>query len=137
MNRMITQVFVIALGICLFGNYAYGQELEAFEVKEEAIGALQGKIRVTGLKAKHRYQLTINGYKNHPSNEILMKNYSTYNAEGYYDFKKVFSDANGVIEVSFNQKLPKGAYRVKFLIKDIRNNWLTVFSENEVQFEVQ
>jgi len=119
-----------------YANNNNSIKLITLEINKKSYNAMEGKIKLTGLKQKHRYQLSIVGYKNHPSNDILKKYYSSHGGLGYYDFKKVNSNQQGHISDSFKIILKPGTYKVKFLIKDIRDNWLAVFCENEVNFEV-
>jgi len=130
--------FLVILLFIANSKNSNSKELILFEIKEESYKVMEGKIQLSGLKPNHRYQLTINGYINHPSNSILKKYYSvTDDGQGYYDFKKVNSNQKGIINCNFKTKLHPGIYRVKFLVKDISDNWLTIHCENEVSFEVK
>jgi len=111
-------------------------QIDSFNYEAEATGAFKGELRASGLRPNHRYQLTINGYKNHPSNEILQQ-YDDWHGEGYYDFKKVTTDSDGLLTTSIDRSLPAAKYRVKLLIKDIERNYLVVCNEDNVEFVVQ
>jgi len=134
-------ISILFLTIFFINGNSNSQELELinFSIAEESFEYMVGEIKLSNLpKIKRRYQLTINGYRNHPSNLILKNHYTTTkDGQGYYDFKKVFSNKNGQLEAHFKTKLPPGNYRVKFLVKDIKNNWLTVFWEDDVHFEIK
>ncbi len=128
-------LILIALVFCL-PTPSKAQQIDYFDYQAEAIGALKGELQASSLRPNHRYQLTINGYTNHPSNEILMQ-YDTWNGEGYYDFKKVTTDSDGLLTTSINIRLPVGEYRVKLLIKDPELNYLVVWNEDNVVFVVK
>lgn len=126
---------LISCFLCFSPVHAQCQ-IDALDHESAAVAAFKAKLKVSGLEPKHPYQLTINGYKNHPSNDIL-KTYNDYEGEGYIDFKKVSTDAGGMLNTEIDRKLPKGEYRVKFFIKDPDKNWLVVCSEDLVEFEVK
>ncbi len=132
----ITMLVTTLVGSLLCLSSVHAQQVDSLDYEHDAVGAFKAKLRASGLRPNHRYQLTINGYKNHPSNEIL-KNYQNYQGEGYIDFKKVSTDANGVLTTKIDRKLPRGEYRVKLLIKDPDKNWLVVCSKDFVEFEVR
>lgn len=132
----IAMLMAAFLGCFLCFSAVYAQcQIESFEHEDTAVGAFRAQLRASGLQPNHRYQLTINGYTDHPSNKGLLK-YQSYDGEGYIDFKKVSTDANGVLTTEIDRKLPKGQYRVKLLIKDPDKNWLVVCSEDSIEFEV-
>ena len=121
-----------------YNNNYNSQELIFFEIAEESFEVMDGKIHLIGLKKKHIYQLSIVGYINHPSN-IILKNYysATRDGQGFYDFKKSKSNDSGILDIQFTTKLPIANYRVKFLVKDISDNLLTIFCLDDVYFKIK
>jgi len=100
---------------------------------------ISGRVKVFGLKENVNYILSIVGYPDHPSNDILKENYSTTfdNLLGYCDLENVESNKKGNIDVSFKKSLPPGKYKVKFLLKDANDvNFERLINEN-VSFVIQ
>jgi len=97
------------------------------------------KLQANGLQPNHEYALTLNGWADHESNKLLIKEGKLWEptGEGYYDFKKVITDSNGSLkDVEIEELLEKGIYKVKFLIKDT-SNWSVVWSDDTVKFMVE
>ena len=96
-----------------------------------------GKITGYNLGPKGYYMLCINGKIGQAGNDILWKHYERLGGEGYYNFKKVKTDAKGSFEEEFSVELPEGEYDVTFLVKDMQTkNWDCIFIEDHVQFTV-
>jgi hypothetical protein len=131
-------VLVLALVGCLLFivSSVYAQRIDSLDYKNTATGSFKAKLKASGLVPNHTYQITLNGYKNHPSNKVLLT-YQNYDGEGYIDFKKVSTDDKGVLTTEIDRKLPKGQYRIKVLVKDPEKNWRVVASEDFVEFEVK
>lgn len=103
-----------------------------------AVGVFKGKLKASGLKPNQKYVLTLNGWANHPSNKVLGKKCEIWEPtkEGYCDFDKVTTNDKGELDVPINEPLPKGNYKIKFLIKDT-SNWAVVWDDTLVKFEVK
>jgi len=103
-----------------------------------ATDVFKGRISATGLKPNHEYVFTLNGWADHKSNEILAKEgkYWKPTGEGFYDFKKVITDSKGSFNENIEELLPKGIYKVKFLVKDTAN-WIVIWSDDTVKFKVK
>lgn len=137
MNKFYPIIIVLA-SIFLMTNVVFSKVQAKLVYEKEYVGAFKGKIEATGLKANHEYVLTINGYPKHSSNKKLIETCELYEptGEGYCDFDQVSTDSSGVLSVDIEEELPKGKYRVKFLIKDPAANWVVVWSKDIVRFEV-
>ena len=134
--QSLAWMVVVMCCACMNG---YAQDVKAdLDYKEKFAGAFKAHLTVAGLKPERKYALCLNGYRDHPSNAILIKLGEKYEptGEGQYNFKKVTSTKACTLDVDIKQRLPKGEYQVKFLIKDISSSWLTVFAEDLVKFEV-
>ncbi|MDX9964786.1 hypothetical protein [Desulfobacter postgatei] len=107
--------------------------------EREYPGAFKGNIKANGLEANHKYVLTINGRKEHKSNKTLIEKCELWEptGEGFCDFAEVRTDRNGSLDFDFEEKLPKGEYKIKFLVKDPSNDYLVEWSKNVVKFEVK
>ncbi len=108
------------------------------EYRRENIGVFEGRLTASGLLPNHKYVLTLNGWSNHPSNKLLPNSCQIWEQtkEKYCDIDKVSTDDKGNMDVKFKEKLPKGIYKIKFLIKDT-NDWIVVWSDDLVKFEVR
>lgn len=96
----------------------------------------KGLLIVKGLRANAPYMLCINGKTNLPGNDLLKK-YGVWGSEGYYDFKKIFSNARGIISTTFEVELEKGEYFVQFALKDIEKGWKWIEIDPNVHFWIE
>lgn len=133
---MYHKKFLVALTIILIGilsvEAAYGQEINI-----EYTGGTQwtGTVTAQGLKPDTPYMLTLNGKIGHPSNNLLMQKYETYQGnEGFCNFKRIKSNDNGEFSTDFSVGLLCGDYNAKFLVKDIEDNWNVVYADDYLQF---
>ena len=103
-----------------------------------AFDVFKGKILASGLRPNHEYLLTLNGWANHESNKLLIKQCKIWEptGEGYCDFKIVTTDSKGSISKDIEKLLDKGLYKVKLLIKDT-SNWTVVWSDDTLKFKVK
>lgn len=129
-TAVLTAAFIPAL--------ASAQITTNLNYERSNIGSFKGELQASGLKTNHNYVLTINGIANHSSNEKLKERCKVWEptGEGYCDFDQISTDDNGNLSVEINEELPKGRYRIKFLIKDTEN-WITVWSDDLVNFTVE
>lgn len=118
---------------------AYSQINASLEYERRYQNAFKGQLTVTGLEANHGYVLTINGWKKHSSNERLKEICEVWEptGEAYCDFDKVSTDGEGKLSANISEELPKGKYKIKFLIKDPGSDWKVVWSDDFVKFVVE
>ena len=138
-SKLLFTVFVTAFLLLSFNVSFSGESMFTLNYEKEYLGALKGNIKAIGLEANHKYVLTINGRLEHESNKILIEECELWEptGEGFCDFAEVVTDQNGSFDFNFGEKLPKGEYKIKFLVKDPNNEWLVVWSKNVVKFEVK
>jgi hypothetical protein len=70
------------------------------------------------LLPNHSYILTINSRPQQPGNDLLPESVPGHEAEKYYDFLVVTTDAQGSYRANFALYLIPGAYNVRFYVKD-------------------
>jgi hypothetical protein len=70
------------------------------------------------LLPNHSYILTINSRPQQPGNDLLPESVPGHEAEKYYDFLIVTTDAHGGYRADFALFLIPGAYNVRFYVKD-------------------
>jgi len=129
---------IIMLQVLIIVPYSYAEIKAELNYDKIASDVFKGKIKVSGLLPDHEYVLTLNGWANHESNKLLIKQCQLWKptGEGYCDFKKVKTDSNGSINKDLEELLDKGLYKVKFLIKDT-SNWTVVWTDDTVKFKVK
>ena len=69
------------------------------------------------LLAGHPYVLCINGRPEHPGNGLLPESVPGHEAEKYYDFYTLTTDAQGSYHAGFALLLHPGPYNVHFYVK--------------------
>jgi hypothetical protein len=91
-------------------------------------------VTLEGLTPNHDYLLTLNGDPRHAGNEHLTQHMPN-RREGYYDFSKVTTSANGRFDAIFGIRLPAGLYDVMFFVKDT-TDWKIVLHHDFFRFTV-
>lgn len=101
--------------------------------------SFKAHLDATGLQHNHEYALCLNGYRKHTSNDSLTKISpdEPYNGEAQYNFEtSIRPDTTGSLHRDISLKLLRGEYRVKFLIKDMSENWAVKWHKDNMQFTV-
>lgn len=138
MKSKLLMVFIL-LQVFMFVPYVHAEIKAELKYEKKSTGVFKGELQAIGLKPSHEYVLTLNGWPDHESNKLLIKEGSLWKPtkEGYYDFKKVMTDSDGSLKgVKIEELLEKSTYKVKFLIKDT-SNWAVVWSDDTVKFIVE
>lgn len=76
------------------------------------------RVALEGLAPKHRYILTLNGNPKLAGNDRLVDPVPGLEAERYFDFLTVTTDAEGRYAATFGIALLPGPYDVRFYVKD-------------------
>jgi hypothetical protein len=79
------------------------------------------------LQPGHAYVLCINGRPQHPGNELLPESVPGHEAEKYYDFYTVTTDAGGSYHAGFALLLRPGPYNVHFYVKDTSDHKIILY----------
>lgn len=85
---------------------------------ESFAGGVVLNVALMGLLPGHRYILTLNGNPKRAGNDRLVDPVPGNEAEKYFDFQTVTTDAMGQFTATFAIALPKGPYDVRFYVKD-------------------
>ena len=112
----------------------------SFTYPSNVIGDFKIEVRVHGLMPNRLYALSLNGVKNCPGNNKLIKKCpaNVYKGEGCCDIAYLKTDENGYSEGTFCTNLPAGDYSVKLLIKDTyQKNWIVVLKNDNVNFRIR
>lgn len=136
---MNKRVFFVAISACLFlSNFTFAAEQIDLKYEKKCAGVFKGSIKATGLYPNHKYVMTLNGRTDHDSNKVLIEECEVYKqtGEGFCDFAESYTDKDGALNLSFEESLPKGKYKIKFLIKDPDDDWKVIWSKNVVKFEI-
>jgi hypothetical protein len=139
MKKNVKSICCTAVLIAAFiPALAFSQITANLNYERSNLDSFKGELQASDLNPTHQYILTINGKKNHSSNEKLKELCEIWEPtdEGYCDFDKVSTDDKGNLSVKIDEELPKGRYRIKFLIKDTANS-IVVWSDDLVNFTVE
>ena len=133
-------IIFIAIATAFLLTAAYSEITGSLIYEKKFAGAFKGRFEISGLKPDHEYVLCINGYAKHKSNKTLINycdGYDEPTSEGYCDFAEVLTDKNGFLEINIEEELPKGKYKIKFLVKDPKADWAVVWCEDLVKFKIK
>jgi hypothetical protein len=89
------------------------------------------------MQPNHTYVLCINGRPEHPGNELLPTAVPGHEAERYYDFYTLTTNANGSYRAGFALMLKPGAYNVHFYIKDTSDHKIVLYGLEYFDFTVR
>jgi hypothetical protein len=89
------------------------------------------------LQPSHAYVLCINGRPQHPGNELLPESVPGHEAEKYYDFCTVETDARGGYHAGFALLLRPGPYNVHFYVKDTTDHKIILYGLEYFDFEAK
>ena len=81
-------------------------------------GGFVADVWLNNLLPKHDYVLTLNGRPDLAGNDLLTEPVPGNPIEKYYDFLTIKTDANGEYHAKVGVYLKKGAYHVRFYVKD-------------------
>jgi len=81
-------------------------------------GGFVCRLLLDGLAPGHRYILTLNGNPQRAGNALLPSSVPGNEAEKYYDFLFITTDAKGHFDGGFGVFLRPGAYDVRYYVKD-------------------
>lgn len=100
----------------------YGRDVPGasgmLQYHEKFAGGFVVKIGLMGLLPSHNYILCLNGNPERAGNDRLVDSVPGNEAEKYFDFQTVMTDAMGHYEATFAIALSKGPYDVRFYVKD-------------------
>jgi len=85
---------------------------------ESFAGGVVLKVALMGLLPSHDYILCLNGNPERAGNDRLVDSVPGNEAEKYFDFQTITTDAMGEYVADFAIALPKGPYDVRFYVKD-------------------
>jgi hypothetical protein len=136
-SQSIISAFVIIY--CSVMSVYAGEVKGNLTYTNQYTGPFKAHLKASGLRPERKYVPCLNGYTNHPSNEILIKldKKQESTGQGYVDLEEVTSDKSGSLDVDIELKLPPAEYKIKFLLKDSEDPaWLVVFHKDNMRFEV-
>lgn len=132
---------MMLLGLALIPYYAGAEKAINLKYEKTNEGVFKATLNATGLKKNHKYFLTLDGESTHGSNKLLAKimgcQIETVGGDAFCDFDEVTTDTNGILRAEITEKLPKGRYKIAFLIKDPSNKWHVTLYKDPINFEVK
>lgn len=114
------------------GGYGKGK-IKYYPTQENQFNC---EVMLQELKPGGVYVLTINGEVNRSGNKELQK-YNDSSGEGYWDSSPIEADNSGYIHTQLNVELPESSYDVKFLVKDVKNNWKVILKNDNLRFTIE
>jgi len=118
----------------------YGRDVPGaggmIQFHESFPGGVVLKVALMGLLPGHKYILTLNGNPERAGNDRLVDPVPGNEAEKYFDFQTVTTDAMGQFMATFAIALPKGPYDVRFYVKDT-DDFKIVLYHDFFRFEVE
>jgi len=98
----------------------------------ESSGAFQANVTLNGLKESHPYALSLNGKVGSPGNDCLPEK---YNNEGFIN-RMIQTDKDGSYKEEISIRLKPCEYIVKFLVKDVLNDYKVVLYNDDLSFTI-
>ena len=101
-----------------WGRTVSADSTGSLQIRRSFPGGFLFHLDLEHLLAGHPYVLCINGRPQHAGNELLPESVPGHEAEKFYDFYTVTTDAHGAYHAGFALMLQPGAYNVHFYVKD-------------------
>lgn len=120
-----------------WGRVVHADTAGRLSVRRRFEGGLVFHLNLERLEPAHTYVLCINGRPEHPGNELLPESVPGHEAEKYYDFFTVTTDAAGRYDGGFALLLKAGAYNVHFYVKDTTDHKIVLYGLEYFDFWVK
>jgi hypothetical protein len=101
-----------------WGRVVSAQTAGSLRIRRSFAGGFVFQVDMDHLQPGHPYVLCINGRPQHPGNELLPESVPGHEAEKYYDFYTLKTDATGSCHARIALVLRPGPYNVHFYVKD-------------------
>lgn len=92
-------------------------------------GGLVTELSLQKLVPNHAYRLCLNGKPDLVGNELLLTPVPGHEAEKYYDFLTIRTDANGEYHGTLGILLQPGNYHVRFYVKDTEDFQIILYHD--------
>ncbi len=120
-----------------WGRTVSAATMGGLRIRRSFPGGLVFDLELKSLLPGRPYVLCINGRPDHPGNELLPESVPGHEAEKFYDFCTVTTDARGGYHGGFALMLRSGAYNVHFYVKDPADFKIVLYGLEYFDFTVK